>query len=430
MVKNYRLSTERLHLFIPNNNIIMKVSIGGRPDITLLKDAIGSAVKVNESLNCKVVLLEDGSAEYKRINKPVYSLKVSSKPFEEIIRGEEGKIFNLQLGEMIRFFITTSVEDDTQLIIIAHHLAGDGLSIVYLIEDIMNALSKQKLKFKPLHILSVDKLPKKSEISPILKIFLKRLNKKWSENGKVFSYYHYEKIFTDYWKSHKTYLCLETLTKNQLELLYEKSKEWKVSINSIMTAAFIRAYGKKANTGLAVSIKEKGCHDLSNSVTRVGFEYKYNKDKGFAKNAQNVHKYIYKNLKNDKKKYLPVRFMAMMEGALIDSACMTKYGKYKNKEAKYCAHLMGYVGSSRDLSMSNLTKLDIKERYGEYTISDFVFVAPIVPNATRVLGIATLGEEANITMHIMDDENIKREKELFNKFIEILKNITNLDYRL
>lgn len=37
--------------------------------------------------------------------------------------------------------------------IMAHHLAGDGKSIIYLIKDIMNALAKKPLTYKPLVLL-------------------------------------------------------------------------------------------------------------------------------------------------------------------------------------------------------------------------------------------------------------------------------------
>lgn len=422
MDKNRMLCTEREHLFTPNVNIIMKVNIGGRPDSVLLKHAVACAVNANESLNCKIVLLENGVAGYEKLENPVYTVEVSNKDWKEIVREQASKAFSLASGELIRFFILTG-GSDVELLIIAHHLAGDGLSIVYLIEDIMNALFGKKLEFKPLQIATIDNLPKKSEMNPIAKMLLKRLNQSWLKSGKVFSYSDYEKMFIHYWNNRMPYICCETLSQNELGMLCEKARQSEVSLNSLITTAFILAYGKKADTGLAASTREKGYRGMANFATGIAFRYKYNKNKSFLQNVQAVHKCIYKKLGDGKKKYLVLRFIEMMEPTLIDAACMTSFGKYKNKTAEYFTHLMGYDGNPKDISITNLGKLDISEEYGQYDISNLAFIAPIIPNARRVIGIATLGEEICITMHVMDDEDVEKEKKFFAKAIQTLKSI-------
>lgn len=416
------LITERMHLFMPNINVVMKVDISGKPDIALIKQAIEGAVNANESLNCKIVLSENGVAGYEKLKKPVYSVDISNKDWIEIIREQESKVFNLASGELVRFFILTGGAE-VALLIIAHHLAGDGLSLVYLIEDIMTAMSGNLLEFKPLQIASVDNFPKKSEMSAISQLLLKKMNQNWLKSGKVFSYSDYEKMFNAYWENRKTYICNERLSQNELELLCEKARQSEISLNSLITTAFIRAYGKKADTGMAVSVREKGYRGMANHASGIAIQYQYNDKKSILQNAQVVHKLIYKKLGSDKKKYLVLRFMSMMEPTLLDSACMSAYGKYKNKTAGRFAHLMGYDGHPKDVSITNLTKLDIPQKYGEFAIGNFAFVAPIIPNARRVIGIATFGGELCITMHVMDDEQVNNEKRIFAKAIQTLKSM-------
>lgn len=413
---------EREHLFTPNISIVMKVRIGGNPAIDLLKQAIAIAVNANEALNCKIVLLENGFAGYEKLEKLVYSVEISNKSYIEIAREQESKVFKLEKGELIRFFILNGASD-IELLIISHHLAGDGLSIVYLLEDIMKALSGNKLEFKPMHIFSVDDLPKKSEMNPIAKMFLKRINLNWRKSGKVFSYADYENMFSTYWHNRKTYIYSVTLSPKELGILCRAAKKSGISLNSLITTAFILAYGKKAEAGLAASIREEGYRGMANFTTGIAFPYKHKENKSFLQNAQAVHKCIYKKLGNDKLKFFVPRFLAFMEATLIDSAGMCAFGKYKNKTAEYFTHLMGYVGNQKDVSISNLTKLDISQKYGEYDLSSLAFVAPIVPYARRVIGIATLGEEICITMHAMDDEKLEKEKDFFNKAIQILRSI-------
>jgi hypothetical protein len=345
MSKNRIPITEREHLFTPNINIVMKVTIGGHPSVADLKQAIGSAVQANESLNCKIVLSENGFAGYERLEQPIYSVEVRNQPWTEIAREQESKIFHLESGELICFFLLPG-ECDTELLIIAHHLAGDGLSIVYLIEDIMNDLAGNELGFKPMRITSSDSFPKKTEMYPTVKMYLNKLNRKWRKSGRTFTFFDYETLFSAYWKNRKTYLCEEKFSQNELNILSEKAKQYRVSINSLVTTAFIQAYccvyGKKADTGLAASIREKGYRGMTNNTTGIAILYQYKQNKSFSQNAQAVHKSIYKKLKNDRMKYFVPRFFELMDSTLIDAAAMTTYGAYKNKAAEHLAHLMAY----------------------------------------------------------------------------------------
>lgn len=420
----YKLCTERTHLFAPNINVVMKVDIGGKPDIALFKQAIDDGVRVNEALNCKIVLLENGDAGYEKLENPEHSIEVSNKDWQEITKEQESKVFNLGSGELIRFFILTG-GNDLQLLVIAHHLAGDGLSIVYLIEDIMTALSGGRLAFKPMKLVLVDKFPKKSDLGPIAKLLLKRMNRTWLKSGKAFSYRDYEKMFNNYWKNRQTTVCYEKLSQNELAILCQKARQSKVSINSLISTAFIRAYDKKADTGMAISIREKEYRGMVNAASGIAFMYHYKESKSILQNAKHVHKRIYKKLGSHKKKYLVLRFIGMMEPTLLDATCMNAFGGYNNKTARQLSHLMGYDDHPKDISITNLTKLDIPLNYGEFDLKNFVFVAPIIPNARRVIAIATLGEAIGITMHVMDDEHVDKEKRIFEQAIQSLKKSIN-----
>lgn len=426
MNKNLVPITEREHLFTPNINIVMKVTIGGSPSVADIKTAIGCAVRANESLNCKIVLSEDGFAGYERLEQPVYSVEIRNQPWEEIAREQESRIFHLEAGELVRFFLLPG-ESDTELLVIAHHLAGDGLSIAYLIEDIMNSLAGNKLEFKPMQIISADSFPQNTEMHLTAKMYLNRLNRKWKKSGRVFSFSDYETLFAEYWKSCKTSLCYEKFSKNEFNRLSEKAKQYNISVNSLITTVLIQAYcyvyGTKANVGLAASIREKGYRGMTNNTTGIAFLYKYRQNKSFSQNVQAVHKSIYKKLKSDRMKYFVPRFFELMDSTLIDAAAMTTYGSYKNKAAEHLAHLMMY-DKQRDVSITNLSKLDVPREYGPYAIRDFVFAAPIVPYTRRVTAIATLGEELCVTMHVVKDENIEKEKLFFSKAMHTLKNIS------
>lgn len=420
MEKSRRIRSERTHLFEPDAVIDIMVELGGSPDTAQLKRAIDCAVRANESLNCKIVLAEDGTAGYEKLPDPVYSVEISKKDWKEILSEQEKRAFALTSGELIRFFI---LNGGSSLLIMAHHFAGDGLSVVYLVEDIMTALSGRRLRYQPLKIATLDSFPKSSGLSPLTKLLLNKLNRDWRKTGKAFSFADYQTMFDRYWNGHRTFLCCDTLSPDEVGRLCAKAKQANISVNSLLTAAFLQAFEKTADTGFAVNIREKANRSMANYASGIAIRYRYDKNSSFLQNARKVHRRIYKKLNNVKSRYLVLQFIGIMEPTLLDAACMAVFGNYQNKTAEYLAHLIQYDNRPKDISISNLTKLDIPQQYGSYSIRQIAFVAPVIQNARRVFGIATLGNEMCITMHVIEDEYIEREKAYFAKAMRILKEI-------
>ena len=85
--------------------------------------------------------------------------------------------------------------------------------------------------------------------------------------------------------------------------------------------------------------------------------------------------------------------MGSLDCNLVDSIFMSMYGSYRNTTSEKLAQVLGYSRTIRDVSITNLTKLDIKNQYGSYAISDFIFVPPIISYGKRLIGIATLKDE-------------------------------------
>ena len=145
--------TERTNLFEPNVYITVCVEITGKACPHKLSAAIKQAFEANEATMSKIVL-EHSFAYYEKI--PVSCCKVEiendNKNWIELVKQNEKNPFAIDKGELVITFIIPS-EDKTQIVIMAHHLVGDGKSIIYFVKDIMNALSDIPLSYKPLMIL-------------------------------------------------------------------------------------------------------------------------------------------------------------------------------------------------------------------------------------------------------------------------------------
>lgn len=84
--------------------------------------------------------------------------------------------------------------------------------------------------------------------------------------------------------------------------------------------------------------------------------------------------------------------------------------------------MFGYKGNPKGISITNLTKLPIEVKYGDFEIEDFTFVPPLVLNAKRIIGIATTGKKMVFSLHLNNDEEAEEYRKFFYKGMEYLKN--------
>ena len=116
------------------------------------------------------------------------------------------------------------------------------------------------------------------------------------------------------------------------------------------------------------------------------------------------------------------QFVPLFEPALLDSVLLYIYGVYNNKTTTKLAKVFGYKGKGKtDLAITNLTKLDIANKYGENKLSRIIFVAPMISYANRIISIATLEDEMIISCRTMDANDEVTEYQFFQKAIQIIR---------
>jgi NRPS condensation-like uncharacterized protein len=415
----YMISKERTHLFSPAANVSVKIDIEARIDIDTMKMAIDKAVRNNEILNCRIELDEDGEAFYVNMPDPVYSVTVSEQEWTDIVSEQEKIRFMIEKGELIRFFLIP-LSDLMRVVIINHHLGGDGVSISYLVRDIMTALSGGELHFKPIRLFSMDEVPKTGSLPLGIRFMLGLNNGNWRKTGKIFNIDDFSGMFKKYWQTHNTVIYRYSFPGTNYEALINEVHAHAVSMNSAITTAFIRASGERTSVGHAVNIRESGYEGMGNFATGISTKYQYDESKDFWHNARQVQNLIYSKLNDDKAKYFLLLFMGSIEPTLIDATMFSAFDGYDNKIAKSFQRMFGYDNNPRGISITNLTRLPISHAYGKYTLSDFSFVAPLVANAKRMISIATLNGKMVLTLHIEDDCDTEANVQFFEKAMSYL----------
>lgn len=413
-MKNY-IYSERVNLFEPNVYIQFLVQIEGEPFIDELVLAVKAAFAANEATLSRIVLEKDGMAFYEKMNESGCNVIVTQKDWKDLIRENEKLPFNIDKGELMRVFVIPS-GGELSLLIMAHHLVGDGKSITYFLEDVMNALAGKKLEYKPLHLITPNSLPK--ELPLYIKLYVNKFNRKWKRRGRNFTWKEYYDIHKIYWKERSSEVICETFTMEEVNTIRLYAKEMKVSVNSYIVAAFLEADSGNSTIGIAVDARMDHNRFISNQTTGISVDYTYSEKISFEENARIIHQKIYKKLDRPIKKYFVLKFMALFIPTLIDSVLLYTYGLYQNKVTQKLAKVLGYMeGKTRELGITNLTKLDIPNTYGPYRINGALFIPPVVSYAKHIIGISTIEDGMTISYHFMSNQDEAKEQEFFKRAI-------------
>ena len=417
-----RISSERIDLFDPNMYIAMCLDIIGEVDTEMLILAINKAFTTFEATMSRIVLLEDGEAFYEKIPVSACTVNLTRQDILSLIREKEKIPFSIDKGELMRVFIKPS-DNKVTVLIMAHHLVGDGKSIIYFIESIMKALIGEPQGYSQLHLITKDSLPMESKLPHWMKWWTNSINRRWKKSGKVFSYEDYYKLHEVYWRERESVILIEEFLNEEVQAIHKKATDAKVSINSYIITAFLKANKNFNSAGLAVNARIDDNRTMSNQASGISVDYSYNEKLPFDRNAQEVHKRIYKKINRPVNKYFILHFMQMFQSSLVDSIMMHIYGLYDNKVTIKLSKIMGYKSGGRtSIGITNLTKIDIENTYKDYRIENLYFIPPVVSYSRQTVGIASTENGMVITYHCMSDTYNDDKKYSFERAMNIIKN--------
>ena len=425
------IETERQDLFDVSIVIAMRFHISGNVTESAIRIAFENAVRSHEILSTKVVIDAEGKAYYEKPEKENSANKLadsdsassSNKLFFEvndwqsIIHREEKKRFKIEEGEFIRGFVYESGSDESgegaSILFMMHHLGGDGKSLVYFIETFMKCLAeegtKDVLEMRTIPAGDISDKALKDRVGP-LALVPKIYNKKWlkemdskEEAGKnvkrVFTFSDLDEAYDEYWKDRESEIKEYVIAPETMTNVLEKCKEWKIGFTAYFTTAFLRRMARKLDIGYAVDAREDGNKSMGNQATGISIKYAYNYDKTFRKNAEKVQSLMSNKLEDDGARNFILPFMAAFEPTLVDAINLEHAGAFRSKTSKSLANMLGYGKKTKDLSITNLTRLDIPDTYGSLKLDYFSFIPPVVSYGRNIIGLSTLGDCTVLTIH-------------------------------
>lgn len=394
-LKKY-IRSERANLFEPNDYIAMVIEISAYLPKAAVECAVKKAYQANETTLSKIVLDERGNAWYEKMEATGCRFFCEKKGWETLLKESERTPFALKEGELVRTYVTEG-ENRTILLVHAHHLAGDGKSMLILIKDIVNSLDGEEPIYKPMTLVDSSFLEKRARLMLPIKMAIKRLNQKWEKRGRSFSWEDYDRIHKIYWETCSSQIEVKTYEVNELKKYCADG----VTLNSCMVTGLLKAHSECKIAGIPVSIREEN-GGMSNQTTGITIRHRYDTKKSFRQNQIKVHRKIHRKIKNKNKKYFVLLCMALLSPSLIDGVLMQTYDCYQNRHTKRLARIMGYTAhGGSDLGITNLNQIDIPGNHKKFQIENILFIPPKVSYSKNVIGIASYGKRLIICYHNM-----------------------------
>lgn len=408
-MKKY-IRTERANLFEPDVYISMVVKITGDVSKDAMRHAVERAYEANEATMSEIVLTEQGEAYYKKRANSGCRIFIENKPWKQLLWQSEKEAFHLKDGELVRVFLT---EEDKKLVLFihAHHLVGDGKSVLILLKDIVNALDGQQLTYKPMKLIDRDFLHKKAKLATGMKLLLSRVNRKWEKTGRSFGWEDYYAVHKKYWSEHTSQIRVQTYDINKIKAQCPKG----ITVNSYMITLLLRDYPTGKTVGVPVSIREED-KGMSNQTSGIVVKVKYDRKRSFEGNLRTIHKRIYREIRSRNKKYFVLLFMEYLCPSLTDAILLQTHGCYQNKLSEKMARIMGYMGEGgRDLGVTNLNQIDIPDKYTNFSIESIQFIPPSISYTKNVIGIGTFQNVLTVTRKV--ENNYDRDA-IFRELVE------------
>ena len=411
MFKKEIKGAPRILLREPNANVVLY----GVFETAVSKDAIEKAVLYlsdkHKLMNCHIETDQEGKVWYVIDEKLSPEVNTSeSQNINQILVNELKHRFNFEKGPLIRFTLL----NQTTLIINCHHAICDGMSLIYLLKDIIKNLSGEKIKInqKMPVFLEPENIPEKPG-NPISRFFISFINNKWSKENITFSNQKYQEFHNNFWKEYKPIIITFKFSKKETANIISQCKQNNITVNTGLVTAFLYAekqlfeqkdYSSKVivTDNLRTHLNDQPGESIGYFVSTVRPKLKYSEKKTFWENAQIFHKKIQRLLEKDLFKN---QVIGLFTPKVLDVMVLNRFRERDDKLVKILLNVAGMHKLNSTFTIANLglikidDKLKIKTLFGPMAISNAM---------EKYISVLTINDELHFSI-CFDENDVSQE---------------------
>jgi len=410
----YPVRKEKSDLLVPVGGNSLLLSFRGNVTVEDLKEAVVTAAKSNWLLGCKAVR-DGGEASLHSVKDFSLEVFVEEDSPSHIIAREEKRRFAIEDGELCRFFILYD-GGKPRLLIYAHPLAGDGVSLCFLAEDIMRALSGEMPS--PRMVSLVEGVYTHKAMRFYLKWFTALLKKNWQKKNISLSFENAKELHQGYWQERESRSFFRTIYGEDLERLSALARIHGSSLSTAVAAALLKASGGKTQLKLCPNLRseETGMGDF---ITDLWIFGSYNENLSFWENAKALQKQLERQYHDPRKLGAKGILRRELGPALSESAAFYSFGQLGDFSAGMASRLLGYR-TPGGLGLCDLQSLPIPIHYRDCAIDELYFIPALTPDLKKTVGVSVLGGSLTLSLHVLNDSGMPGTRTVFEKAVDTL----------
>lgn len=380
-------------------------TVDGEVDPERVRQALPKLKKRHPLLGSRMILDQEGQAWLVTEQTPDFELQVYEKQGDldwlERISEQDRIPFRMNIGQLARFILLTS-EISSDLVLYMHHVMSDGLSGLYVMEDLLSLIGEPGKELSPLPppVDVVKNVPQNVELPWIERFVIGRMNARWRKNRITFSSDDFVKVQEKRYEERDCAIVL-SLTAEDTSSLAKKCRTKGVTVNSVLLTALLAArhavpaFAGEKNTlyaamkilqlhalipdelNFAVNLRDKLTEDPGHScgfyAALVPIQARFNPKKDFECNLLTIQSEAARKKRDDREVFKRFISAEMIDPGLIDALDFESYGMLENPAAKKFWTAMSKVWHGVELT--NLGRHDFPERFGDVTIRKAIFLA-------------------------------------------------------
>lgn len=396
----YEISKERLYLYAPAAYILMKVVFQQPVSPEALRAAIAKATERQATLCSRVVQDWDGTAYFvpcEPIPVCVTELK-SEETLRAVMQREIRTPFDIEHGEWMRHYFTEE-KGCSVWFFACHHMAGDGLSVLFFIRDVQAAAADPLLQWErqPFRLCRPGSLGGK--LPAPMRWGIHAMNWQWGKDGKTFGPEDRERMAGTYWRGRVLSMEHATVEKAWVERVLTACRAHNVTLTAAWVAAVLMTDVDSADVGIAVSARPMDFDGMANWATGISIRCTP-KSEDFWKTAQDIRHFVLKKQGDVNQRNFLLNFLGELSPTLIDASYFSAFDGLKSKAVGRVTNMFGYGGRPKGCSVTNLLCAPFEADF----IERIEFYPPMVPNARRLFGLVTVGGKLEITLQSFEPE--------------------------
>jgi len=402
-----KVGAERTVLMLPFN-VVMVGRVNDDLDSSKIAGALEFLRRRHPLLAVRVEIDDEGTGWYVAEGVPELTTHVEQRRSEDQwiarVKEEFCTSFPLETGPLVRCALIRSPEA-SEIVLCGHHAICDGMSLGYLLRDLLKLLAESEQGIQELvdpPVIDSTTVPTPPSTNPLLRFIMRRINKKWAAKNIRFGEAEMRQMHAEFWKKNERVQVLAWIMDSEAtSTLGDRCHAENVTVNTALWTAFLAAQcdvqgrGRRyrRRSALALNTRDKLTVPVGEAfgfyASSLTVNLPYNPSSSFWDNARRVHSKITRGI--SKTNIFRMLSAELVHPTLLDSLYFSKYGLLTETMPKRLLRKMRWHEVTYGYALTNVGRFDIPTTYGPLQLEAVYGPSVYSDVDEKVVGVITVG---------------------------------------